>query len=143
MTDNILRFNSGDIPNTASGLAAAKEVADIYRREIPPEQFEGFEGRVDQISLAHLHGWAYNKSEVNIPVSVDILIDGKLYQRVECDRFRQDLKISRIGNAHHAFKVALPHHIFKLGGKNHTITVRYTNWHVELPGSPLVIRKPQ
>lgn len=87
----------------------------------PGPDFEGF---IDEVSCNFIQGWVWNRNAANIPLRVDILVNGTVFSQVMADQFRQDLLNAGKGDGRHAFKIDLPARL--KNGLTNTVTVRVT-----------------
>jgi hypothetical protein len=87
-----------------------------------------------QCSLAGFHeattcnaisGWAWNKSQSNSPVSVDVFDGNTKLATVTANEFRQDLKDKGIGDGRHGFSFATPSSL--KNGQEHSIVIKVAN----------------
>jgi hypothetical protein len=65
-------------------------------------------GRVDEIRDDLVLGWAQTPSAPEVPVCMDVVIDGHVAVRALANRFRHDLAAAGLGSGNHAFAVRLP-----------------------------------
>ena len=66
-----------------------------------------FEGSFDKLEVASLGGWAWDKTQPNAAIKVEIY-DGKtLLATITASEFREDLKNAGKGDGKHAFNYAL------------------------------------
>jgi hypothetical protein len=93
--------------------------------------YQGFFERLDCQSLS---GWAWDSSQPNTPVSVDIFDGSQKIATVRASEFRQDLVYAGIGNGQHGFSFSLPASL--RNGLSHTITVKYSGLNVPIGTSP-------
>jgi hypothetical protein len=97
-------------------------------------------GVLDGTDGENIGGWAWDPSQPNSPIDVDIYEgDGALtlLATVPASQFRQDLLDAKIGDGRHGFSYPLPPRL--KDGKPHTIRVVASQGKVELDGSPRVI----
>ena len=97
-------------------------------------QFEGYDDVADCTRIA---GWAWDASQPDSPVSVDLYRDGVLFARALADLFRIDLRDSGKGNGVHGFDVATPAAV--KDGQPHDITVRYAGTAQDLYWTPTTL----
>ncbi len=71
-------------------------------------QRQALRGHLDCWRGGVLHGWAQNPDEPEIPVSLDILVDGLPVRRVLADLFRADVHDAGLGSGYHGFEADLP-----------------------------------
>ncbi len=93
-----------------------------------------FQGNFDAVNCQTISGWAWDKNQPNIPVNVDIYVDGKWVATITANQFRQDLLNAGIGNGYHGFSYAIPES-FK-DGKPHSLSVTYWGTVTDLGNSP-------
>ena len=92
-----------------------------------------YEGRYEKASCEEIGGWAWDATNPQMPVSVDIYADDTRLATVRADLFRQDLAASGKGNGAHAFLYVPPTGL--KDGRPHRIMVRIAGTNVDL--SPL------
>ena len=68
----------------------------------------GFSGKIEDLSLTGIKGWAINERNRDMIVKIKVMIDEKLYATVECDQARPDLKAHGISNGAGGFQIAIP-----------------------------------
>jgi hypothetical protein len=85
----------------------------------PGPQYEGW---VDETSCNALQGWVWNKLAPNVPLRVEIVVNGTVIQTLNADVFRQDLQNAGKGDGRHSFKLDLP--VRLKNSSNNTINVR-------------------
>ncbi len=68
-----------------------------------------YDGRFDHFQNGRLIGWAWNSSEPNAPIAVEIQSDKGESCVAMADVFRDDLNAAGLGNGHHGFVVDLLH----------------------------------
>ena len=94
-------------------------------------------GAVERADCEEISGWAWDKHQPELEVSVD-LSDGKQYvMTVPADQFRQDLADAGYGNGRHAFRIATPPQI--RDGRSHVIHIRVAGTRKELAETPRTI----
>jgi hypothetical protein len=64
-------------------------------------------GFVDRAGPLVVTGWAHNIEQPEVPVCLDILVNGKRYVRALANRYRADLRAAGIGSGKHGFEVSL------------------------------------
>src|ERR1700719_770372 len=101
-----------------------------------------FEGSLDKVEVGTLGGWAWDKTQPNTAIKVEIYDGATLLACGTADGFRADLKSAGKRDGKHAFNYSLPQTL--RDGQSHTISVKYFRTDSELPGSPktLVFPKP-
>lgn len=100
-----------------------------------------FEGSLDKLEVASLGGWAWDKTQPNLAIKVEIYDGAALLASVTADGFRADLKAAGKGDGRHAFNYALPATL--RDGQTHAISVRFAGSPTELPGSPKTLLFPK
>ncbi len=99
-----------------------------------------FEGFHDGADCTQISGWAWDTSQPNTPISVDIFSDGVLVTTVPANQFRQDLLDAGRGNGVHGFNIPTP--VSLKDGLPHSILVRVANTGVDLNNTPKNINCP-
>jgi hypothetical protein len=97
--------------------------------------FEGWHDRTDEQGIA---GWAFDASEPERVVAVDIYDGETRIARVDAGCFRADLLTARKGDGRHAFELPLPERL--RDGNAHRIAVRIAGTDVSLAGTPHELR---
>jgi hypothetical protein len=80
------------------------------RTGLPDEQFSGasaLRGFIDEFKEASVSGWAQDMGKPDMPVALDLTVNGKIVARVHADQMRGDLRDFGIGDGHHAFGAAI------------------------------------
>lgn len=93
-------------------------------------RYPTYQGNLDNT----LSGWAWDVSQPNTPISVDIFDGGIIIATVRADQYRQDLVNAGIGNGRHGF--SLPATI--CDGRGHWIAVKYSGLNEDLASQRLV-----
>lgn len=122
-------FIWGDIPG--EGAIGSANMGSILLnkhaaigRAILDGKFPNYQGTHDTADCQGVAGWAWDSSQPNTPVSVDIYRDGgyKL-ATIRASEYRQDLVNAGIGNGRHGFLYTLPDGL--KDGQTHVLTVKY------------------
>jgi hypothetical protein len=98
-------------------------------------QSASYGGQHDVANCQMVHGWAWQPSLPNTPISVDVLIDGFLAATLKADFFRDDLPPAGIGDGRHAFVYAVPAR-YK-DNQTHSARVRISGTTFSLVNTPL------
>jgi hypothetical protein len=93
-------------------------------------RYPTYQGYVDNINLS---GWAWDTSQPNTPISVDVYDGGIKIATVRADQYRQDLVNAGIGNGRHGF--LLPASVCTFG-RGHWVAVKYSGLNEVLSNSP-------
>ena len=93
-----------------------------------------YQGYFDWINCQSLVGWAWDASQPNTPISVDIYDGAVRIATVRANQFRQDLLNAGIGNGWHGFSFNLPAHM--RDGQTHSIAIKYGGLDQQLNVSP-------
>jgi hypothetical protein len=91
-------------------------------------------GSLDVVSEDQIGGWAWDRSQPDKHVQVEIRDGGTVLSTVGAVQFRRDLFDAGIGHGDHAFVYHLPPEL--KDGKSHLVTVTVVGANVKLPGSP-------
>jgi hypothetical protein len=89
--------------------------------ESPLSQQHNVEGFDDAVNCDYIAGWAWDRSNPNAILSVDIYDGQTLLTTLPADRFRSDLVAASIGNGYHAYYYPFPIHL--RDGRPHMIHV--------------------
>jgi len=92
--------------------------AAIFSGKIP-----GYAGNFQSLNCNTAVGWAWDSSQPNTPISVDVYDGSTKLGTVRANEFRQDLLNAGIGNGQHGFTFNLPPSV--RNGVGHLITVKY------------------
>lgn len=93
-----------------------------------------YQGNFDSTNCQPITGWAWDASQPNTPISVDIYYDlGGLIATVRANQFRQDLLNAGIGNGQHGFTFTPP---AALRSGTHQVTIKYSGLNQQLTNSP-------
>lgn len=96
-----------------------------------------YAGFLDRADPSGISGWAWDALRPEIPVGVDILVDGELVETVEASEFRQDLLAAGIGDGTHGFS-----HRFAAGSRDargRSVAARFADTAVHLRRSPRTV----
>jgi hypothetical protein len=108
--------------------------------EASPVVSDMFDGFHDESDCNHIFGWAWNASDPNNAITVDIYADNILVTTVLANEFRQDLLDANVGNGFHGFDVATP---FSLkDGQSHSILVTIGGTNINLHNTPRTMNCP-
>ncbi len=95
-------------------------------------------GHFDGANCHFIEGWAYDASNPNTVINVDIYSGATLIQaNVPANKFRQDLLNANIGNGVHGLEIATPSAL--KDGQTHYVTVKVSGCSFELINSPRAI----
>jgi hypothetical protein len=97
----------------------------------------GFQGVHDGADCTHIFGWAWESTDPNNAITVDIYSDNVLLTTTVANIFRQDLLDANIGNGAHGFDVATPNSLSD--GLSHSIRVTFGGTNINLTGTPKTI----
>jgi hypothetical protein len=93
-----------------------------------------YQGWFDSVNCQSLVGWAWDASEPNTPISVDIYDGVQKIGTVRANQYRSDLYYAGIGNGWHGFSFNLPQSI--RNGQTHSIAIKYSGLDQQLNASP-------
>jgi Ricin-type beta-trefoil lectin domain-like len=93
-----------------------------------------YQGTFERIDCQSIGGWAWDASQPNTPVSVDVYDGTQKIATVRANQFRQDLLNAGIGNGQHAFVLPLPASL--RNGQTHSITIKHSGLDQPLSLSP-------
>ena len=93
--------------------------------------FQGVHERTDCSMIA---GWAWDSTQPDTPINVDLYSDGNLVMTVAANQFRQDLANVGVGNGSHAFSFTVPNGL--KDGQPHSIRVKFDGTNTDLNGTP-------
>ena len=127
--------------NLSAGAAPTMQSASRIM-QAKPAAAPHFEGSLDIVEAGFVRGWAWDVTQPNTTVKVDIYDGATLLVTIAASDFREDLKGANKGDGKHAFNYALAAAL--RDGQSHTISVRFAGSSSELAGSPksLVFPKP-
>jgi hypothetical protein len=98
--------------------------------EWSPSASSVFEGHIGVASEQVISGWAWDKSQVDTAISVEIYDGDVLLGSITANRLREDLRKAGYGNGNHGFVFRTPASL--KDGENHTIIVRVKGTDVKL-----------
>ena len=81
---------------------------EVRAGKIAAPQGLGLRGYVDIPGPDIVAGWARNENEPDVPVCVDVLLDGAYLATVLANRYRADLRAAGLGRGTHGFELRLP-----------------------------------
>ena len=102
------------------------------------DSMDGLEGAHFTATCESISGFAWDATQPDTPVSVDICDGDVTVATVTADVFRPDLRDKLYGDGKHAFDLATPAR-FK-DGRQHVVAVRFSGSNVYLGDSPKVLR---
>jgi len=97
-------------------------------------RFPTYQGYFENIDCQTVSGWAWDSSQPNSPVSVDVYDGGQKLAIVRANQFRSDLQYYGYGNGYHGFTFSLPPGI--RNGQTHWITIKYSGLDEQLYYGP-------
>jgi hypothetical protein len=92
-----------------------------------------YDGRLDQASQTTISGWAWDKSQPNVRVTVEIYDGDTLLGSVEANELREDLIKAGIGDGKHSFTFHTPPGLST--EKSHSISARIAGTQTKLANS--------
>lgn len=93
-----------------------------------------YEGFHDAVDCDFIRGWAWNKSQPNMPVGVQIYDGDILIGTALADQFRQDLLNEKKGQGYHGFNFPSPARL--KDGQPHSVRVKIADTNVNLTNTP-------
>jgi hypothetical protein len=87
-------------------------------------------GFVDAIAGNRILGWAQNPDRPEVPVCLDVLVDGKVMGWTLANIYREDLAIAGLGSGRHSFAFTLD---WTIDPERQTVSVRRSSDRVALP----------
>jgi len=98
-----------------------------------------FDGFLDSADCNVISGWAWDSTQPNTPINVDVYFDNDNFRTISApaDKFRQDLQDAGKGNGFHGYFFPTPASL--KDGLTHKIHVRFPGTLVDLHNSPLTI----
>ena len=89
-------------------LASIKRMID-HRAGLPVTGLGGpLRGHVDDLQDLMLKGWAQDSDRPEVPVCLEVLVDGVIAGRTLANVFRADLRAAGMGSGRHSFRFAVP-----------------------------------
>src|SRR5579883_2486487 len=110
---------SADFPLQNPGQRMNSGSMDAFIARLAP--LPQYAGSHDEADCNLIAGWAWDGSNPNSPVNVDILDGTVLLATVAANQFRPDLLNAGLGNGYHAFNYPTPPSLFN--GQPHSIRV--------------------
>jgi hypothetical protein len=106
----------------------------------PPPGGPDYQGFHETADCTAITGWAWDSTQPNTPISVDIYSDGMLVMTVAANQFRQDLFNAGVGNGNHGFSFTVPMSL--KDGQSHSISVKFAGTSTDLLNTPKTITCP-
>jgi hypothetical protein len=106
----------------------------------PPPGGPIYQGFHEVANCSTISGWAWDSTQPNLALNVDIYSDGNLVMTVLANEFRQDLLNSGAGNGAHGFTFPVP--LSLKDGQPHSISVKFAGTSTDLNGTPKSITCP-
>jgi glycosyltransferase involved in cell wall biosynthesis len=91
-------------------------------------------GSLDGSVYGTARGWAFDPENPERSVAVELSVDGKPFETIAANIFRDDLMNAGMGDGRHAFSITLPREY--LDGKVHIVSAKIAGTDVALSGSP-------
>ena len=113
---------------------AATELSSSPRAFNCPNTAVVFQGFHDGAGCGTISGWAWNASDPNNPINVDLYDGATLIATVPAIQFRPDLVTAGIGNGFHGFSFTVPAGM--KDGLTHSIRVRFPGTTTDLGRTP-------
>ncbi len=88
-------------------VEAARRVIDTRAGLRSRRAYQPLCGFVDVVSPTRILGWAQNPDRPEVPVCLDILVDGKMIGRTLANIYREDLAHANLGSGCHSFVFTL------------------------------------
>lgn len=104
---------------------------------LPAPSADCRQGYLDYVGHRRVCGWAQDAARPNVPVTIQILDNGRLVKKVLANRYRGDLDVPGSGGGRHGFDCLLP--VPFTPTERHVIRVLRDHDGVELLGSPWVL----
>ena len=123
------------------GLGVFFVAASASLGQTPKPSALPFEGSLDKVEVGTVGGWAWDASQPNSAIKVDIYDGEKLLATIAAETFREDLKMAQKGDGKHGFDFLLPKSL--RDGQSHTISVKYSGTNSDLSGSPKTLLFPK
>jgi hypothetical protein len=114
-----------------------KAGSDTTNRVATGGKVDGVHGSADANAVA---GWAWDPSQPDTPISVDIYDGDRLIATVVADKFTDALVKEGIGNGKHVFAYFYPPSM--KDGKEHTFRVRVAGSDIDLRQTPRTVTIP-
>jgi GT2 family glycosyltransferase len=108
-------------------------MSDEKKENAAPE--DPMHGSLDGPDYGCARGWAFDPSQPERHVLVELTLDGAPFLTVAANAFREDLKQAGMGDGAHAFAAPLPPHA--LDGKVHVLEARIAGTQIALANSPM------
>jgi hypothetical protein len=98
-----------------------------------------FEGFHDGVTCDKIFGWAWDASQPNTPINVDVYFDNEQFISIQApaNQFRQDLLNAGKGNGIHGFSFSTPARI--KDGLPHTVTIKFSGTNTNLFNTPRTV----
>lgn len=90
-----------------SGTPSRRLAAPADGRSGPDSAGPAIVGYIDRIDGVRVSGWAWDRTQPDLAVDVEVRIGERSVATVRADRLRKDLARSGTGNGHHAFEAVL------------------------------------
>jgi hypothetical protein len=93
------------------------------------------EGNIARLDRGGAEGWVMDKSHPDLPVALEIVVDGEVVARTLADRRRPDLEMAGLGNC--GFTVQLKRTL--TAERDYVVRLRRIDDGADVPGSPLLL----
>src|SRR5260370_21898964 len=87
-------------------------------------------GYLDGVACSVINGWAWNSTQPNTPINVDLYDSTTPIATVTANQFRSDLLAAGIGNGYHGFNLTTPAYL--KDGRTHYIFAYVSGTQIQL-----------
>ena len=99
--------------------------------------FCNYQGNFETADCFTASGWIWDKNSPSLPITVELVENGKVYATQSATNPRNDLKNSGIGTGNYGYNFSLPANL--RDGSQHTLSVRAVDANFVLSGSPKLL----
>src|SRR5262249_54024011 len=118
----ITELDNGNVTSKKHYVWVGNQIAEETDATQAPAPSLGVGGNFDGIDCNQLTGWAWDASQPNTPVNVDVYDGSTRIATVLASAYRSDLKLAGVGNGSHGFSYPTPATLKT--GAAHTVTIK-------------------
>jgi hypothetical protein len=97
-------------------------------------------GNIAHADHAGVAGWAMDTLHPGMPVALEVIVGGRVVARALADRRRPDLEMAGLGDGRCGFDIRFARKL--PAGRDHVLLIRRADDAADVPGSPLLLRRP-
>jgi hypothetical protein len=127
-------------PRPKDGFAVEVQRQRLRRlsgQDAAPAARDGLRATLEDYDWSRLRGWAFDPANPDLPVDIDVVVDGVRAASVLANSHRDDLRAAGLGSGRCGFTVDLPIRLDP--SVPHVVRLLVAGTQTELPGSPALL----